>query len=137
MNADQTGLSAYKLVAFVMISSPEHAKSFYRDKLGLKLVSEEPPFAMVFDVHGIMLRATLANKTVTPAPYTVLGWAVPDIGKAVSELQAAGVHCERFEWMKDQDERGIWTAPGGAKVAWFKDPDGNTLSVSEHPERGV
>lgn len=128
---ETSSLSAYNLVAFVMITSPDHARSFYRDKLGLKLVSEELPFAMVFDVNGIMLRATLAPNGFTPARYTVLGWQTPDIVKAVDDLQAAGVKCERFEGM-NQDERGIWSAPGGAKVAWFKDPDGNVLSVSQH-----
>jgi catechol 2,3-dioxygenase-like lactoylglutathione lyase family enzyme len=108
------------------------AKKFYRDTLGLRLVMEEPPFALVFDANGIMLRLGMA-KEIAPAHGTVLGWQVPEIRATVQELTKVGVKFERYEGM-DQDELGIWTSPNGAKVAWFKDPDGNTLSLSEHPE---
>jgi predicted enzyme related to lactoylglutathione lyase len=95
-------------------------------------VSEEPPFAVVFEANGIMLRLVMAKER--PATRgTVLGWQVPDIAATVKELQAAGVEFERYDFMK-QDELGIWTTPTGSKVAWFKDPDGNVLSLSEHPE---
>jgi catechol 2,3-dioxygenase-like lactoylglutathione lyase family enzyme len=130
MAMDGGALGAYKIMAFVVISDPEHARTFYRDKLGLKLVSEELPYAMVFDVNGIMLRVGTAFKAVVPAQHTVLGWEVPDIARAVRDLQAAGVEVERFPGMK-QDESGVWTAPTGAKVAWFKDPDGNILSLTQ------
>lgn len=93
---------------------------------------EEPPFALVFDANGIMLRLGMA-KEITPAHGTVLGWQVPDIGATTKNLGQAGVRFQRYEGM-DQDEQGIWVSPTGAKVAWFKDPDGNTLSISEHPE---
>jgi hypothetical protein len=79
-----------------------------------------------------MLRLGMA-KDLPPARGTVLGWQVPDIKAAVQELEQAGVRFERYGGMR-QDELGIWTAPTGARVAWFKDPDGNVLSVSEHPE---
>lgn len=127
-------LARYNIIAFATIVDVERAKSFYRDTLGLTLVSEEPPFALVFDANGIMIRLAMA-KELSPAMGTVLGWQVPDIVAAVKELQEAGVSFERygFDWMK-QDELGIWTTPTGAKVAWFRDPDGNTLSLSEHPE---
>ena len=110
----------------------ERAKAFYRDTLGLRLLSEEPPFALVFDANGIMLRLGM-GKERAPVQGTVLGWQVPDIVTAVSGLAQAGVQFERYGFMK-QDELGVWTAPTGAKVAWFKDPDGNILSLSEHPE---
>jgi catechol 2,3-dioxygenase-like lactoylglutathione lyase family enzyme len=127
-------LAKYNIVAFATIVDVERAKAFYRDTLGLTLLSEEPPFALVFDANGIMIRLGMA-KEHTPARGTVLGWQAPDIVAAVNELMEAGVRFERynFDWMK-QDELGIWTTPTGAKVAWFKDPDGNTLSLSEHPE---
>ncbi|HXK06377.1 MAG TPA: VOC family protein [Verrucomicrobiae bacterium] len=127
-----TRLGKHKIVGFVNIVDVARAKAFYRDTLGLRLVSEEPPFALVFDANGIMLRLGMA-KELPPARGTVLGWQVPDIRAAVLELAQAGVRFERYEKMK-QDELGIWTAPTGAKVAWFKDPDGNILSVAEHPE---
>ena len=108
------------------------AKEFYRDTLGLRLVSEEPPFALVFDANGIMLRLGM-GKERAPVPGTVLGWQVPDMAAAVADLTQAGIRFERYDFLK-QDESGVWTAPTGARVAWFKDPDGNTLSISEHPE---
>lgn len=125
-------LGPYKIVAFVAITDADGARAFYRDKLGLRLVSEEPPFALVFDVQGIMLRLTLV-KQVAPAGYTVLGWQVPDIVSSAQALEAAGVHLERFNLPgMAQDELGVWASPGGARVAWFKDPDGNMLSISQH-----
>ena len=94
----------------------------------MRLVADEP-FALVFDAHGVMLRVTKVD-AVTPAPYTVLGWRVPDIGAAVMELGGSGVVFERYQGMP-QDELGIWTSPSGAKIAWFRDPDGNVLSLTE------
>jgi catechol 2,3-dioxygenase-like lactoylglutathione lyase family enzyme len=117
-------------MAFVGVSDPGRAREFYRDKLGLTLVSEDLPFALVFDAHGTMLRVTMAQK-VEPAGYTVLGWRVPDAIAAVKALRQVGVEFQRYEGLA-QDEHGIWTAPGGTRVAWFKDPDGNTLSISQH-----
>src|SRR5580692_1631777 len=131
--AQQSRLGKHDIVGFISIVAVPRAKEFYRDPLRLTLLSEEPPFALVFDAHGIMLRLGMA-KELPPAHGTVLGWNVPDIAAAVKELTEAGVHFERYPPMK-QDELGIWSAPGGAKVAWFKDPDGNILSISEHPER--
>lgn len=128
-----SGLSAHNIIGFVSIVNVSRAKDFYQGTLGLRLMEEEPPFALVFDANGIMLRLGMA-KELAPAHGTVLGWQVPDIVSMVKELELAGVHFERYAGMS-QDERGIWTSPTGAKVAWFKDPDGNTLSVSEHPNR--
>jgi catechol 2,3-dioxygenase-like lactoylglutathione lyase family enzyme len=126
------GLSAYNIIAFVPIADVEAAKAFYRDKLGLRLVSEELPFALVFDLNGIMLRLAIGGKA-QPAPGTVLGWRVPEVAPVAKELTEAGITFERYGFI-EQDELGIWTSPTGARVAWFKDPDGNVLSLSEHPE---
>lgn len=121
------------IVAFVATTDPARAKAFYRDVLGLLLISEDE-YAVVFDAHGIMLRVAIAGEVVL-APYTVLGWQVSDIDATVRGLAAKGVKFERYAWReqaKEQDDLGIWSAPSGAKVAWFKDPDGNLLSVSRH-----
>ena len=130
--AQSFGLGKHNIIGFVSIVDVPRAKNFYRDTLGLRLVMEEPPFALVFEANGIMLRLGMA-KEIAPAHGTVLGWQVPEINATVQELAKAGVQFERYEGMA-QDESGIWTSPTGAKVAWFKDPDGNTLSLSEHPE---
>jgi catechol 2,3-dioxygenase-like lactoylglutathione lyase family enzyme len=128
--AKQFRLSDQSLIGFVATSDADRAKRFYRDMLGLPLVSDEMPFALVFDAHGTMLRVTIVEKVI-PAGYTVLGWQVPDIVAAAKALSEAGVRFERYQGMQ-QDELGIWSSPGGAMVAWFKDADGNTLSVSQH-----
>jgi catechol 2,3-dioxygenase-like lactoylglutathione lyase family enzyme len=127
-----SGLSNYNIIGFVTIVDVDRAKSFYGDTLGLRLVSEEPPFALVFDANGIMLRLGM-GKQLPPASGTVLGWQIPEIDSVVRTLATAGVQFERYEFLK-QDDAGIWTAPTGARVAWFKDPDGNTLNISEHQE---
>jgi catechol 2,3-dioxygenase-like lactoylglutathione lyase family enzyme len=132
MNVMHSGLGKYNIIGFVNITDVARAKAFYRDKLGLRLVSEELPFALVFDANGIMLRLAI-GRTVAPLPGTVLGWQVPDANTALADLESAGVRFERYEGLP-QDARGIWTTPTGSKVAWFKDPDGNVLSISEHPE---
>jgi catechol 2,3-dioxygenase-like lactoylglutathione lyase family enzyme len=126
-----TGLNQYEIVAFVNILEPDRAEIFYRDVLGLRLVSKELPFALVFDAHGTMLRLAI-NPGATPIGGTVLGWKVNDIDATVKDLLSRGLQFERWDGMP-QDELGIWNAPGGARVAWFKDPDGNVLSVSQHP----
>jgi len=125
------GLGKCNIVAFVTIVDVERAKSFYLDTLGLRFLGDELPFAIVFEANGIMLRLVI-GKELPPAFGTVLGWQVPDAVAAVKQLMKAGVQFERYEFMK-QDELAIWTTPTGARVAWFKDPDGNTLSVSQHP----
>jgi catechol 2,3-dioxygenase-like lactoylglutathione lyase family enzyme len=128
---DPFQLGQQPLIAFVATRDAERAKKFYRDTLGLTLVSDETPFALVFDAHGTMLRVTPV-KELARAEYSVLGWQVPDIYAAVKALQKAGVHFERYEGVP-QDELGVWTAPdSAARVAWFRDPDGNTLGISQH-----
>ena len=118
------------LIAFVSPSNGERAITFYRDTLGLELVADEP-FAVVFNAGGTMLRVTKVDRVAT-APYTVLGWRVSDIDSAVKDLNARGVGFQRYDGM-DQDPNGIWTSPAGARAAWFKDPDGNVLSLTQFP----
>jgi catechol 2,3-dioxygenase-like lactoylglutathione lyase family enzyme len=121
-----------RMVAFLLTKSPEDATAFYRDTLGFTFVRDDG-FALVFDLHGTMLRVGKV-KEFTPAQHTVLGWEVDDIGQGVSELAAKGVVFERYPGMP-LDEQGICTFPGGDKVAWFKDPDGNVLSLSQHQRK--
>jgi catechol 2,3-dioxygenase-like lactoylglutathione lyase family enzyme len=115
-------------MAFAATADPAKAKTFYRDTLGLHLISEDG-FALAFDVQGVMLRVTTV-KNVAVAPYTVLGWKVEDIAATAKALKEAGVELQRYKGLP-QDELGVWEAPGGAKVAWFQDPDGNILSITE------
>ena len=120
-------------VAFVLTNNAETARVFFEQTLGLRFVAEEP-YALVFHVGpepGTALRVVKMPDAFTPTPHTVLGWAVDDIESAVDELVAKGVTFERYGFI-EQDERAIWHAPGRAKIAWFKDPDGNTLSLSQH-----
>jgi catechol 2,3-dioxygenase-like lactoylglutathione lyase family enzyme len=128
--AKQFRLSDHSIIGFVATSDPQRARKFYSEKLMLPLVEEQMPFALVYDAHGTMLRVTIVEK-VHPAGDTVLGWQVPNIDTAAKSLSAAGIQFERYPGM-EQDELGIWTSPSGSKVAWFKDPDGNTLSISQH-----
>jgi catechol 2,3-dioxygenase-like lactoylglutathione lyase family enzyme len=122
-------LNLAKIVAFIPTRDSDQARPFYENVLGLPVVSEDG-FATVFDCHGIMLRVVKAPP-FTPQPFTVLGWEVERIEDEIKALQARGVKFERFPGMP-QDELGMWSAPGGSKVAWFKDPDGNILSLSQH-----
>jgi catechol 2,3-dioxygenase-like lactoylglutathione lyase family enzyme len=121
-------LGSEKLMAFVATRDLDRARAFYRDILGLHLVSEDR-FALVFNVAGTMLRVA-AVQEMTAAKYTVLGWQVRDIVQTATKLGEAGVNFERYTGM-NQDEAGIWKSPSSARVAWFKDPDGNTLSITQ------
>ncbi|SRR5579871_2265098 len=122
-------LGSTNIIAFVPTRNPDQARKFYEQTLGLRFVSDDG-FALVFDANGVMVRVVRVQE-ITPAPYTILGWQVQNIEEVVAKLAQTGVRFERYGFFK-QDDLGIWTAPGGARVAWFKDPDGNTLSVSEH-----
>jgi catechol 2,3-dioxygenase-like lactoylglutathione lyase family enzyme len=121
-------LGSAKIVAFAPTRDAKKARTFYKDVLGLKLVSEDK-FALEFDANGTMLRVT-SVPPYTPQQFTILGWNVADIAKTVAKLSAKGVKFQQYG-MPGQDERGIWSSPSGAKVAWFKDPDGNVLSVTQ------
>jgi catechol 2,3-dioxygenase-like lactoylglutathione lyase family enzyme len=126
-------LGSSELVAFVATTDLDRARAFYGGVLGLPVL-EESPFACVFDAHGTQLRVTPVAEIRT-APYTVLGWAVDDIVADVQTLAHAGVRFERFAGM-EQDDLGVWAAPSGARVAWFADPDGNVLSLTQAPASG-
>lgn len=121
-------LGSTKIVAFVPTRDFKKARGFYEGVLGLRFVSEDS-FALEMDANGIMLRIAKVPE-FEPHQFTILGWEVSDIQEHVSGLREKGVTFERYG-LPNQDERGIWSAPGGAKVAWFKDPDGNILSLSQ------
>ena|SRR5258706_11919005 len=120
--------SQARIMAFVATTRPESALGFYRDVLGLRLL-EDSPFALVFDSHDIMLRVQKV-KSLTPHMHTSLGWTVSDIRHTISELQQKGVEFQRYPGLQ-QDTYGVWVSPAGARVAWFKDPDGNILSLTQ------
>jgi catechol 2,3-dioxygenase-like lactoylglutathione lyase family enzyme len=121
-------LQTSDVVAFVGSADLRRAQAFYGQALGLRLI-EQNDFACVFDANGTMLRVTAVAEVARPG-YTVLGWRVADIAATVRDLAAKGVAFLRYDGM-DQDESGIWTTPGGDRVAWFADPDGNVLSLTQ------
>jgi catechol 2,3-dioxygenase-like lactoylglutathione lyase family enzyme len=121
-------LSDKELKAFIPTTKPIESKLFYKDILGLPLISEDG-YAMEFDAKGTLLRITIVPE-LTPQPFTVLGWNVNDIYSTIKSLNNKNISCEKFDFL-DQDDLGIWTSPNGSKVAWFKDPDGNLLSLTE------
>ena len=121
-------LSEDHLKAFVPTTKPKKAKSFYNDTLGLKLLSEDN-YALEFDANGTLLRVAIVPK-LTPHPFTILGWNVDDIVSVIKQLNNKKVIFERYDFL-EQDDLGIWTSPNGSKVAWFKDPDRNILSLTE------
>jgi len=122
--------STAKLMAFLPTRDADRARAFYGGKLGLRFVSDDK-FALVMDSGGVTIRIARVPE-YTPYPFTVLGWEVANIEEAFAALEAKGVAFERFPFMSPVGP-AIWSAPGGAaQVAWFKDPDGNTLSISQH-----
>ena len=127
---DRTVLADRPLTAFVPVRDLPAAQRFYRDVLGLR-VTEQGPYAAVLDAGGTVLRLTPVGE-LRPQPFTIAGWLVPDIEEAIDALAGRGVTFVHYEGM-DQDARGVWTTPGGDQVAWFTDPDGNTLSLTSRP----
>jgi catechol 2,3-dioxygenase-like lactoylglutathione lyase family enzyme len=119
------------LIAFVPTRDPLKSRRFYEQTLGLDFVSEDP-FALVFSAHGVTLRIANVStvKDFGPAPFAILGWRVSNAESMARALREKGIEFERFPGMQ-QDPLGIWRSPGGAQVAWFKDPDGNVLSITE------
>lgn len=122
-------LSSGKLVGFVPTKDSARARNFYENQLGFQFVSDDQ-YALVMRAGTNNIRIAKAQN-FTPAPYTVMGWEVEDIEAVVGWLSERGVAFEKYPFVQDK-ERGIWTTPGGDKVGWFKDPDGNVLSVSQH-----
>ena len=122
-------LSSSKLIGFVPTKDSQKARAFYEGRMGFQFVSDDQ-FALVVRAGETMIRIAKAQD-FTPAPYTVMGWEVLDIEAVVRWLTRRGVAFEKYPFVQDH-ELGIWTAPGGDKIAWFKDADGNVLSVSQH-----
>ena len=122
-------LSSGKLIGFVPTKDSKRAREFYEGKLGFQFVNDDQ-FALVMQAGENMVRIAKA-KDFTPAPYTVMGWEVTDVEAMVRWLNGRGVTFEKYPFVEDR-ELGIWTTPNGDKVAWFKDPDGNVLSLSQH-----
>lgn len=118
-----------RLMAFIPVTDIDAARTFYESALGLPVI-DESPFALVVDANGTKVRITPVTD-LRPQPFTICGWEVADIKATVTKLVAAGVTFSRFDGM-DQGADGIWTSPGGDLVAWFADPDGNTLSLTQY-----
>jgi catechol 2,3-dioxygenase-like lactoylglutathione lyase family enzyme len=123
-------LSAGKMVGFVPTRDSQKARKFYEGKLEFEFVGEDP-FALVMRAGDSTIRIAKGARDFIPAAYTILGWEVQNIEEAARWLQERGVALERYPFVQDQ-ELCVWIAPGGDKVAWFKDPDGNVLSISQH-----
>ena len=115
-------------ILFLATADAARSSRFYEQTLGLVLVADEPP-ALVFQVGETMLRIQKVSK-VHALPYTALGWAVSDIRDTVRRLRTRGVELQRYDGL-DQDSDAIWHAPSGALVAWFRDPDGQVLSLTQ------
>ena len=115
-------------ILFTATTKPDEARRFYTEVMGFML-TQDSPFSLEFDAGDTMLRVQKVQE-LTPHPFTAVGWRVDDIAAERDRLAGRGAQFLTFDFM-EQDERGIWTAPDGAKVCWFKDPDGNTLSLTE------
>jgi len=125
-------IASGKMVGFIPTTDYDKARAFYESRLGFEFVSLDQ-YALVMSVGGHMIRISKAE-TFTPRQGTILGWEVENIEKVAAWLTERGVALEKYPFVQDR-ELGIWTTPTGDKVAWFKDPDGNVLSVSQHPLR--
>jgi catechol 2,3-dioxygenase-like lactoylglutathione lyase family enzyme len=117
-------------IGFLAVSDFARARAFYEGILGLEFVSQDD-FALVLRSGPIFIRLAIPPERVS-APYTVFGWRVADIDASVAFLSGKGVTFERYAYFSDsQNADGVWSTPRGDKVAWFKDPDGNLLSLSQ------
>ncbi len=121
-------LTDAKVIALVATAKPDEALVFYRDRLGLELI-EDSPYAIVFRAGDTMLRLQRVE-SFEPHPFTSTGWDVADIGATVAALNAQGITMMTNPYV-ELDPAGIWTAPDGTRVAWFNDPDGNVLSLTQ------
>lgn len=121
-------LRSLDAISFLATSDAAKSKAFFEQLLGLQLL-EETDFAIVFQLGNGSLRIQKVQQ-VSPSPYTAMGWQVKDIGKLVGELADKGIEFERHEGLPQSDS-GVWASPSGAKIAWFKDPDGNILSLTQ------
>lgn len=121
-------LASAPIVAFVPTTDFDRSRAFYSGLLGLELV-ESTPYALVLRGGATIVRVTKVDD-LTPQPFTVLGWIVDNIASALENLRAGGVPAELFAGM-EQNSLGVWTTPAGDRIAWFKDPDGNVLSMTQ------
>ena len=121
-------LGTSSLIAFIPVSDAGAARAFYESTLGLTVV-DDSPFALVVDAHGTEIRVTPVPD-LRPQPFTIVGWQVDDIEATVATLTDRGVAFNRYDGM-EQTDAGIWRSPSGDRVAWFADPDGNTLSLTQ------
>src|SRR5580698_1185907 len=117
------------VIGFIPTRDATRARTFFEQTLGLRFVSDDS-FALVFDANGTTIRVARVPE-FTPFPFTLLGWEVTGIEQIAAQMTAGGVQFNRYDFL-DQDPAGIWTATNGVKVAWFTDPGGNTLSISQH-----
>jgi catechol 2,3-dioxygenase-like lactoylglutathione lyase family enzyme len=122
------GLGSSRITAFVATTDAQRARAFYEGVLGLAVTSEDA-FALTLEVNGTPVRVAIVREIVV-APYTVLGFGVTDIAETIRALRGRGVRFESYEFLT-QDGLGVWTSPSGARIAWFKDPDGNVLSLTQ------
>jgi len=123
-------LTDKKVKAFVITADAGAAKKFYGEVLGLKFLTEDD-YGLTFEMNNTFLRISITNKeNAAPQKNTVLGWTVPNIDESVDFLKGKGIIFEKYNFLQ-QDENGIWEAPDGTKVAWFKDPNGNVLSIDQ------
>jgi catechol 2,3-dioxygenase-like lactoylglutathione lyase family enzyme len=122
-------LGGAKLVAFAATTDAPRAAAFYTTVLGLTLRYEDD-FALSLDSDGVEVRLQKVERFV-PQPFTALGWQVARITEVVERLLQHGVTPERYPWL-DQDGMGVWQAPSGARIVWFRDPDANLLSVAQY-----
>ena len=120
------------IIGLIPAHDAERARIFYEEKLGLSFLSDDG-FAIVVKANETIIRIVRMGE-FTPVPYTILGWEVANIEEIVAGLTAKGVEFQRYPFLPpDQvDALGIWSTPNGSKVAWFKDSEGNTLSLSKH-----
>jgi predicted enzyme related to lactoylglutathione lyase len=122
------GLEFSELVAFVASTNLQRARHFYEEVLGLR-VQRANSFGCVLAAGGTTIRVTPVDG-FEPSSHTVIGWQVANIEEMVRTIASRGVTFERYDDL-EQDEYGIWEAPDGSRVAWFKDPDGNVLSITQ------
>ena len=123
-------LSEAAFTGFLGATDLARARGFFETVLGLSVVSVDD-FALLLRGQNGLIRVTRVERAAR-APYTVLGWDVADLQSAVLRLTERGLAFNRYPGMA-QDELGIWTAPSGSRIAWFEDPDGNVLSLAQHP----
>lgn len=120
--------SEQNLFTFVPVTDGDRAKAFYEGVLKLTVL-EETPFAVVLKVPGGTLRLAKTPE-FNPQPFSLVGWVVPDLAADMAQLRESGVTFEQFPGLP-QDEAGVWTVPDGTQICWFRDPDGNLLSLTQ------